>query len=182
MIPGICPSCGAQFDLETALADAEARQALAAALDVPPALAKALIRYLALQAPGGKRLAWPRLSRLLRELTELLAAGTVTHRGQTLAAPTAVWAAALEEVLSARDKGTLTLPLDGHGFLRAVAFGLAGRPAQEVTPAPSGRPAAHTPAQLPRLPRRSAGAPAPEGLKSLRDVLHDLRKPTDDPT
>lgn len=125
-LPGVCPACGATFSLEQALADGEARAALGAALMVPPEIGARVVRYLGLHAPAGRRLQWPKLTRLIVELTERIQAAGVSRRGVTHACPLATWAAALNEVLTQRDAGALTLPLKGHGYLDEIAWRLSG--------------------------------------------------------
>lgn len=128
-LPGICPSCGAAFDLPAALTDAEARQALAAALQLPERLARLVVPYISLHSAGTRKMAWHKLSRLLTELKVLVTDGTVSRRGVTYAAPLETWRRALDEVMMARDGGSLILPLDGHGYLEEVAWRLASKAA-----------------------------------------------------
>lgn len=138
MIPGTCPDCGTSRPLADYLADAEARAALAAALDLPPALARQIVAYIGLHAPAGKRIAVPKLARLLRELAQLIPSGEVARRGIVHPAPQSLWCAAFDAVLAARDAGSLSLPLDGHGYLTEIAWRLAGqaaeRPSRPIAP------------------------------------------------
>ena len=168
-IEGVCPSCGAKFDLAHALTDGEARQALAAALQLPAPLARLIVPYLSLHAPGQKRIAWRKLARLLRELTALIEAGTVMRERERYAAPLELWRDGLEKVVQAADKGDLTLPLEGHGYLTKVVWTeakrAAGRRAAAERPLhPSHR---HVPPSQPSPRQRgegfSAPSPPPEG-------------------
>lgn len=127
MIPGTCPDCGTIRPLPDYLKDAEARAALAAALDCPAGLARQIVPYLALHAPAQRCIQSGKLTRLLRELASLLGAGTVARRGVEYAAPHDLWAGAFELVQSAQSAGTLTLPLDGHGYLTECAWRLASK-------------------------------------------------------
>lgn len=179
-LAGICPACGASFSLEQALTDGEARQALAAALALPPELGARVVRYMGLHAPAGRRVQWPKLTRLLTGLTERLHAGEVTRRGVSHAAPLALWAAALDEVLAAREAGTLVLPLDGHGYLDEVAWRLAAKDLARargdeslaaVPLHPSHLPAAPP---MPAAPRRPAEG-IPRGLEDLRRIIGRAR-------
>ena len=78
---GTCWACGETGPIELFLADAQARQALAAALRLPPELAELILPYLVLHAPvpapGAKRrrLEAGKLTRLLTELDALIRAG-----------------------------------------------------------------------------------------------------------
>jgi hypothetical protein len=181
-LSGVCPACGASFALEQALTDGEARQALAAALAVPPEIGARLVRYLGLHAPAGKRVQWGKLTRLLGELTERLSAAQVTRRGVTYAAPLGLWAQAMDEVLAARDAGTLTLPLDGHGYLDEVCWRLAAKGAGKaeataINIARGETPVASHPSFTPAVRRtRAAGSPdaASAGMRSLKSVLKGL--------
>ena len=127
MIRGTCPDCGTVRPLPDYLTDAETRAALAAALDCPAGLARRIVPYLALHSPAARCIQAGRLTRLLRELADLLASGEVTRAGTTHACPQAVWEAAFDQVAAAHQAGTLTLPLDGHGYLLAIAHAKAAR-------------------------------------------------------
>lgn len=126
-IPGVCPSCGSKFDLVHALTDAEARLALGAALELPAPLAKLIVPYMALHAPQGKAMAWSKLARLLREITEQVTSGQVMRKQITYAAPLDLWKNGIEEMLAARDTGSLVLPLSGHGYLTEVVWRMAAK-------------------------------------------------------
>lgn len=195
MIPGTCPDCGGARPLADYLADADARVALVAALACPAELARLIVPYLALHAPPSRRVQMRKLARLISDLTALISAGTVTRHGDSRPAPHTLWQAAIEQVLTVRDAGTLTLPLDGHGYLTAVAHGLAVKgqggsasagPAADGPIHPSHRPA--SPEYL--RPRRPAPV-APEHVilepgraapRPLKDILAGLApKPPDAP-
>ncbi len=126
-IPGVCPSCGSKFDLCHALTDADARVALGAALELPPSLAKLVVPYMALHAPQGKAMAWSKLARLLREITQLVTSGEVTRKKITYVAPLELWREGIEEMFSARDTGSLILPIDGHGYLAEIVWRKAAK-------------------------------------------------------
>lgn len=117
-----CPSCGAVASLDLLLAHEDARSALAAALQVSPAIATALVRYLALFRPARRQLTMDRVAKLLGELLPDLQAGRVERNGRTYAAPLANWQAAIEQMTAARDK--LRLPLKNHGYLYEIVAGM----------------------------------------------------------
>lgn len=51
MLTGICPGCGLRADLDVFCVQADANKALAAALELPPALGSRILRYLRLFSP-----------------------------------------------------------------------------------------------------------------------------------
>ena len=153
----ICPACGAGWPAEVGLQDAEARRALAAAITIWPAPLKPhVLTYLGLHAPSQKRISWPKLTRLIVELTDLVQSGQVTRSRETRVAPLAAWGDGLAEVMSMRDAGRLDLPLDGHALLCEIVWRQASR--QQAAREASTRPlhASHRP------------APAGEGWEQTR--------------
>lgn len=185
-IPGVCPSCGAVFDLPHAMTDAEARAALAAALDVPETLARLVAPYIALHAPGSRRMAWPKLARLLRELADQIKSGEVTRNRDTRPAPLALWREGIETILAERDAGTLDLPLKGHGLLAEIVHRRAGKaaraaeardrplhPSHAAAPSPAG-----VAAETPSPPRAAKAIPVAEHLANLRAAAK--RRPAKD--
>jgi hypothetical protein len=170
MIAGVCPECGTARALPEFLADAAARAALAAALACPAELARLVVPYLNLHAPAGRRLRMAKLARLLEELAARFGAGTVTRGRETVAAPPAAWQRGLEEVLAAREAGTLTLPLAGHGYLDDVVF------RQQAQLAAHGRASAaplhpsHRPGLAPEAPRATAAAERQELIRHRRSL------------
>lgn len=119
-----CPACGAQASLDVLIDDTAAAEALRQALELAP-LGPRLVRYLALFRPVKTRLTWPRVNGLLSELVPAIRTEMLTRNGHVHAVPQAAWAAALDEVLAARDNGQLRLPLKSHGYLYEVAIGKA---------------------------------------------------------
>ncbi|MGE4298927.1 MAG: hypothetical protein AB7E47_12940 [Desulfovibrionaceae bacterium] len=123
-----CPACGAQISWEAALSDADGRQAMVLAMRLPERMGALVPRYLALFRPPGstRGLAWRKVRRLLEELVELTGAPDVTWKHK---APREIsqimWAQALETLLEKADAGALDLPLESHGYLRAIAYGVA---------------------------------------------------------
>lgn len=181
MIPGVCPDCGCARPLSDYLADADARAALAAALECPAPLARLIPPYLALHAPAGRRVQMGKLARTIRELADLVQAGTVTRARETLPAPLAAWQRGLEEVLAARDAGTLSLPLSGHGYLCEVvhrqARAAGARSARETAPNhPSHRPFDAAPGQT-EADIRADKARALSDYRSTERLLRDAAGP-----
>ncbi len=177
-ILGTCPECGGTAPLEAYLADADARRALAAALRCPESLAAKIPAYLALFAPGGKRVQARRLAGLLDELAALVGAGQVTRGGDTRAAPMALWAEGLDTVLASRDAGTLDLPLKGHGLLAEIVHRRAGRAERAAAQeAAARRPthASHQPFAAPEPDAQSIGARRAEVAELLGERTRLLR-------
>lgn len=136
-LPGVCPHCHGKFEITLAIADTEAREAMAAAIAAWPLVGRQVVKYLALHSPLGRAIAWPKLTRLVRELSAALEAEQVSRHGQTQPCPLAIWAQALDKVLDKDADGTLRRPLGGHGLLFEVAFGLASQPPAAQQPARS---------------------------------------------
>jgi hypothetical protein len=121
-----CPSCGLEGDIEAFFVDGDGKRLAARFSDLDPALGRALLGYLRLFKPPKRNLRGSRALALMDELLELVRAGSVCkdeRSGIRRPATSATWAAAIEQMLLQRDR--LSLPLDGHGYLRAVAFGVA---------------------------------------------------------
>lgn len=124
-IHGVCPDCGCVRPVAEFLADARARQALDAALRIDPRLADALLDYMGLFAPPGRKLQTRKLIRLLTELNEMVSSAEVTVNRVSYSAPVAYWRQGMEEMVARRDG--LTLPLASHGYLEKVVFGIASK-------------------------------------------------------
>ena len=120
-----CPACGASFPLTAGLNDADARRFAALMGELPPPVARLMPGYLHLFKPRTQGLRWSRMVRLVEDLLPEIRAAEVCRHGRTWAAPQALWVAAIEQVIERREQ--LTLPLSGHGYLREVLAGLAGK-------------------------------------------------------
>lgn len=125
-----CPCCHARFPLDAAVADADARAALAVALSMPDRIPD-LVTYLGLFRPAGQVLRWSRVGRLLADLTEVIQAGSIRRRGRDWTVPADVWPGAIAAVIERRDRGHLATPLRDHAYLYEVAIGLAEKRAGE---------------------------------------------------
>jgi hypothetical protein len=176
-ILGTCPTCGTNAPLETYLLDRDAREALAALcqrLADHPEVVKRVPAYLALHSKPGRSAAWSKVARLIRELSDLVAAPVVAHNGQARANTPELWALAMEEAQDARTAGTLSVPLDGHGWLRVVAYTKAGQSeakaaAARLAASRGETPIGYSPAHL--------GGPTPDRVSAaddLRELLGEL--------
>lgn len=122
-----CPSCNAEMDLDVLLAHEEGRHVLAQLLAQGVPMGALLLRYVGLFRPGKRALAMSRTLALLAELWPDMARGAITRKGREWPTTPAQWQQAIELVLQARDKGTLTPPLTSHGYLYEVLLGLVDK-------------------------------------------------------
>ncbi|HHA2431527.1 TPA: hypothetical protein ACOENN_000499 [Stenotrophomonas maltophilia] len=123
-----CPDCGAQAHLSAFFAEEDGKRLAAQLADMQPELGRAVIAYLGLFKPAKNALRLPRAVKLVQELAILVGAGTVCRderNGVRRSASPAMWATGIEQMLAQR--GSLTLPLENHNYLRAVVFGLADK-------------------------------------------------------
>ncbi|HGM4745069.1 hypothetical protein [Stenotrophomonas maltophilia] len=91
-------------------------------------LAKAVLGYLGLFKPPKSSLRLQRAVKIAQDVAELVATGDVCRDERTgvrRPAGPAVWTAGIEQMLAQRS--AISLPLDSHGYLRAVVYGLADK-------------------------------------------------------
>lgn len=171
-----CPACGSEFDLATAFASEEDRQALARLVAVSVPMGARVLQYVALHTPAKQRLTSAKKIKLILQLLPDLERQAVAHKGRDWSVPLTVWAAAIDQLLAQRDAGRLELPLKGHGYLYAVLAGMAGQPSRpEAGKAPTGlpqAPAAQDPALAALDARDRQAAPMP---KEIRQRIAALR-------
>ena len=122
-----CSACQAEQSLEAMVGREADARALAAFIEANVPLGAVLVRYFGLFRPAKRRLSMARTVALFQDLQPDLGRGAVTRKGRDWAAPLDLWRAAIEQVLANRDKGALTLPLSGHGYLYEVIVGLADK-------------------------------------------------------
>jgi hypothetical protein len=123
-----CPQCGTQGHVSTFFAEDDGKRLAAVLAGMVPELGRATIAYLGLFKPPKTALRMARAAKLAQELEALANAGSVCRdeRGGVRRPCTpATWAAGIEQMLQQR--ASLTLPLDGHNYLRAVVFALADK-------------------------------------------------------
>lgn len=123
-----CPHCGTHGSLETFLADADAKAAVVAVSALPGDLPRLVWSYLGLfRKPGSSRvLTWQRVGRVVTELAALVAEPeTQWKSGRVVPNAPRFWAEAIQTVLDKDAIGKLERPLDGHNYLRAVAYDIA---------------------------------------------------------
>ncbi|MBK8163974.1 MAG: hypothetical protein IPK65_12835 [Gammaproteobacteria bacterium] len=109
-----CAACGSVTSLDACVNHEGARAALAAALQVSPQLATALVRYLGLFRPAKRQLTMDRVARLLGELLPAIQSGRIERNGITYAAPVENWREAIEQMTN-------------HGYLFEILSGMGER-------------------------------------------------------
>lgn len=121
-----CPDCGAQAHVSAFFVEDDGKRLAALLADMEPILARAVIGYLGLFKPAKTALRMQRAACLVDELRAFVATGTVCkdeRSGVRRPATPAMWAQGIEQMLAQR--ASLVLPLQGHGYLRAVVYGIA---------------------------------------------------------
>lgn len=118
-----CRSCGATGSAEQVFGDADAAATLLLAGELQPAVARLVWPYLALFRSRTRALSWSRTHKLLAELVDLIQRPTITRKHREFVATAPMWQQALEHMAAIRD--SLTLPMEGHGYLLDVVSGLA---------------------------------------------------------
>ncbi len=121
-----CPHCAFQSDIEAFFADDEGKRLASVLADLPPECARAVLAYLRLFKPAKTGLRMARAVKLAGEVASLVRAGSVCkdeRGGVRRPATPGMWAQGIEQMLANRDR--LSLPLESHGYLRAVVYGIA---------------------------------------------------------
>lgn len=135
-----CPSCHAEASLEVLVGREADARAVSAFLARHVLLGDALLRYVALFRPAKRRLGLARMVALIEELMPDIERGAIARKGRDWPVTHELWRTAIEQVLSNRDKGTLSLPMTGHGYLYEVLQSLADKAeAQAEREAEAGR-------------------------------------------
>ena len=161
----MCPACNAQFTLDAALQGEPTREAIVHALSLPKPLALQIIKYLACFSPPKRGLSMDRVAAILGELRAAIDAAKITRHGRDWAAPMDYWGIALDDVLKAREAGTLTLPLKSHAYLFQIISALSNRTEALAEQAEHNRRAGITAADTPHASYVAAPPPA-----RVRDV------------
>lgn len=131
MLTNTCPVCGAEESLDGLIVrmidDDEVRRLIAAVLTHSFSLGGMVVRYLRLHKPAKQRLRMDKLAKLLAELVPDIQRTAIERNGRTWAVGPDAWRAAFDAVFDAQAKGTLTLPLEGNGYLYSVLMRIADR-------------------------------------------------------
>lgn len=125
---GTCPSCGEQSHISAFFVESEGKRLAITVADMEPVLGRAVIAYLGLFKPVKTQLRLARAAKIAQEIADLVSEGSVCkdeRNGVRRPASATLWAAGIETMLVQR--GTLTLPLENHNYLRSVVFSLADK-------------------------------------------------------
>lgn len=115
-----CPACGATTSLDALLGHSDASQAFVASLSITGALAKPLVKYLAMFRSESRDLTFERTAKLLNELAPDIVAKQIKRGHHNYPAPQGAWIWAINVMLERRDQQKLDLPLKTHGYLYEV--------------------------------------------------------------
>lgn len=140
----ICPCCQTIFPLEASLNDVAGRQAIAEAFRLTP-FGDLLLAYIKLFTPPKRALSNLRMGKLLEELLPMIREAKIERGGRIWSAPQDYWKMALAEMLTKRDNGTLTLPLNGHGYLLTIIAGYGNKAESKQEAQTEARRAGHSP-------------------------------------
>lgn len=119
----VCPCCQTDFPIDAGLLDGDGKRLALILAEAEPALARSVIRYLALHKPAKQALRLARAAKLAEEVITLAMAPEVRRGGASRPNRAEFWTQAIEQMTENRSK--LRLPLSGHGYVTEVAFGLA---------------------------------------------------------
>lgn len=121
-----CPECGAQAHISAMFVEDDGKRLAMIVAGMAPELGRAVLAYLGLFKPAKTALRLARAAKIAQEVADLVGTGTVCRderAGVRRPASAANWVAGIESMLAQR--GKLSLPLESHGYLKAVVFGLA---------------------------------------------------------
>lgn len=121
-----CPCCNTEFPIEAGFSEADGKRLAAVLAEFEPAVGRSMISYLRLFKPAKTALRMSRAAKIAREVADLVSAGDVCRdeRGGVRRPTTpSMWSQGMEQMASQRDR--LSLPIDGHGYLRAIVFSIA---------------------------------------------------------
>lgn len=126
-----CSACGAEESLDSLLLrmidDDEVRRLIADVLISSLPLGGLLVRYLRLHKPVKQKLRMDKCAKLLAELVPDIQRTAIQRNGRTWSVAFDGWKAAFQAVFDAATKGTLTLPLEGNGYLYATLMRMADK-------------------------------------------------------
>lgn len=126
-----CPSCGAEESLDAVILrmidDDQVRRLIASVLTTSLPLGGLLVRYLRLHKPLKQKLRMDKCAKLLAELVPDIQRTAIERNGRLWLVSGDSWKAAFQAVFDAQAKGTLTLPLEGNGYLYATLMRMADK-------------------------------------------------------
>ena len=115
-----CPVCSATLNFEQIASRLEADRTFDRLIAVSVPLGNIVLQYLTLFTPAKQRLTNSKKLRLIGQLLPDFERRAITHKGRDWPAPLPLWAAAMEQMLSARANDRLTLPMTGHTYLYSI--------------------------------------------------------------
>lgn len=120
----ICPSCGAVASAEAWENDTRWRKLLQVVTSLPVPLPPTVFGYLSLYRPGKSALSVKKALRLTGEIAVLVATVHIQVQGKVArSCRPDHWAAGMEQMTERR--GSLSLPLKNHNYLRQIVWQLA---------------------------------------------------------
>lgn len=122
-----CPVCGAELTLAQLFSSEDTQRAFARLASVSIPLGSRVMQYCTLFAPPKTRLTVPKQVKVIMTLLPDLERQAITHKGREWTVPLALWAQAIDQMLTARDTGKLDLPMKGHGYLYSILVGLSDK-------------------------------------------------------
>ena len=127
-----CPVCHTETPVSLWFACEESRRTFVrlAALSVP--LGARVMRYLTLFTPPKTRLTQGKQLKLLEQLLPDLERRAIEVQGVQWQAPLELWSLAFERVFAVADSGSMSLPLNGHGYLYSTIRDQANKAAAKA--------------------------------------------------
>lgn len=126
-----CGVCGAEESLDALLLrmidDDLVRGLIADVVTASLPLGGMVVRYLRLHKPAKQKLRMSVVGKLLAELVPDIQRNSIERTGRTWLVNGDSWRAAFQAVFDAHDKGTLSVPLQGNGYLYQVLMKIADR-------------------------------------------------------
>jgi len=131
ILTNTCAACGAEESLDALLLrmidDDQVRRLIADVLTSSLPLGGLMVRYLRLHKPTKQKLRMDKCAKVLAELVPDVQRTAIQRNGRTWAVSFDSWKAAFQAVFDAATKGTLTLPLEGNGYLYATLMRMADK-------------------------------------------------------
>jgi hypothetical protein len=130
-----CPHCGTYGPVELFLADADAKAAVTLVDALPGELPRLVWSYLGLfRKPDSPRvMTWSRVLRIVRELDGLIREPRTQWKGgRVVDNHPGYWAEGIKVVMERDVSGKLQRPLDGHNYLRAIAYEMAEKGFEQI--------------------------------------------------
>lgn len=182
-----CPVCSATLNFEQIASRLEADRTFDRLIAVSVPLGSIVLQYLTLFTPAKQRLTNSKKLRLIGQLLPDLERRAITHKGRDWPAPLPLWAAAMEQMLSARANDRLTLPMTGHTYLYSILAAQADKQEgaaeqqheqeRRAGPRPATTNASVQVAQALQPAPRPPAAPTPAGTSpAVRKIREEIER------